>query len=102
MALAAYSVLSSVTNSFLSPSFADSRFLSARLSRHHLRKFSTSNGCQDHTASPYVSAPFVLRALDRSRGSSRPATPSAPDAAASTASRPSVRDDGQRPSLGQD
>ncbi len=78
------------------------KVLSARLSRHHLRKFSNSNGCQDHTASPYVSAPFVLRALDRSRGSSRPATPSAPDAAASTASRPSVRDDGQCPSLGQD
>src|SRR6266404_6335824 len=24
-----------------------------------LRKFSTSNGCQDHTTSPYASAPFV-------------------------------------------
>ena len=29
---------------------------------------------------------------------SRPASPQAPDAAASTASRPNVRDDGQRPS----
>ena len=39
---------------------------------------------QDHTASPYASASFVSRA------------------AASTASRPYVRDDGQRPSSGRD
>jgi len=36
---------------------------------------------------------------DRSR-ETRPATAIAPDAAASTASRPNVRDDGQRPSFG--
>jgi hypothetical protein len=39
------------------------------------------------------------RAGDRSR-ETRPAIPCAPNAAASTASRPNVRDDGQRPSLG--
>jgi hypothetical protein len=27
-----------------------------------------SNGCQDHTALPYATAPFVLRASDDSRG----------------------------------
>jgi len=43
-----------------------------------------------------------LAHLDRSRGSSRPAIPSVRHAAASTASRPNVRDDGQRPSSGQD
>src|ERR1700730_6999049 len=32
-----------------------------------LRRFSTSNGCQDHTVLPYASAPFVWCALDRSR-----------------------------------
>ncbi len=45
-------------------------------------------------------APFVLRAgrsLTKSKGLS-PAIPLAPDAAASTASHPNVRDDGQRPS----
>ena len=81
---------------------------------------SISNGCQAHTTSPYaassanprqavcdrpsfdgsVEAPIVLHAVDRSRGSSRPATSGAPSAAASTASRPNVRDDGQRPSFG--
>jgi hypothetical protein len=43
-----------------------------------------------------------LAHLDRSRGSSRPAISSVRHAAASTASRPNVRDDGQRPSSGQD
>jgi hypothetical protein len=27
----------------------------------------TSNGCQDHTVLPYASAPYVLRAMNRSR-----------------------------------
>src|SRR6266850_2038479 len=43
-----------------------------------------------------------LAHLDRSRGSSRPAISSVRHAAASTASHPNVRDDGQRPSSGQD
>ena len=38
--------------------------------------------------------------LDRSQAEARPAIRHAPDAAASTASRPNVRDDGQRPSFG--
>src|SRR5882762_2408692 len=53
-----------------------------------LRKFSTSNGCQDHTTSPSASAPSVS-APDFAHGVD-PALliPCAPDAAASTASRP--------------
>ena len=43
-------------------------------------------------------APFVLRDPDRSRAKTRPAINSARRAAASTATRPNVRDDGQRPS----
>jgi hypothetical protein len=66
----------------------------------HLRQLDTSNGCQDHTVLPYASALFVLRALiaHRLEPALRPA--SARNAAASTATRPNVRDDGQRPSTG--
>src|SRR3954462_15076331 len=34
----------------------------ARLGSKNLRQLDTSNGCQDHTALPYASASFVLRA----------------------------------------
>jgi len=55
----------------------------------HLRRLDTSNGCQDHTVSPYASAPVVcaLCPLTDDRPALR--TPHAPDAAASTATRPS-------------
>ena len=43
-------------------------------------------------------APLVLRDPDHSRAEARPAINSARRAAASTATRPNVRDDGQRPS----
>jgi hypothetical protein len=92
------------------------------LGSQNLRKLDISNGCQDHTASPSAhrlrqrlrracaSRSFnedgnnIARParLDRSRGSSRPAIPGLRHAAASTASCPNVRDDGQRPSSGQD
>jgi hypothetical protein len=39
------------------------RLCQTRLSRHRLRKFSTSNGCQDHTASPSAATSFVLHAV---------------------------------------
>ena len=69
-----------------------------------LRQLDTSNGCQNHTASPYASASFVCAPFDRSRVwlNPKPALQftCAPDAAASTASHPNVRDDGQRPFLG--
>jgi len=38
-----------------------------RLDRIRHRQFDTSNGCQNHTLLPYASAPFVLRAVNRSR-----------------------------------
>jgi len=73
MVLTVYSVLSPATNSFLSPS-SRIKVLSARLSRHRLRKFSTQQRAprttrlhrppQRHSSC----APF-----DRSRGSTRPA-----------------------------
>ena len=61
-----------------------------------------SAGLQDHTTSPSALAPFVRAPGDRSRVKTRPATQSRANAAASTASRPNVRDDGQRPSVGRD
>jgi hypothetical protein len=42
---------------FVAPGWAD----------QNLRRLDTSNGCQDHTVLPYASAPFVLRAVARSR-----------------------------------
>ena len=57
-----------------------------------LRQLDTSNGCRNHTTSPYASAPFVCTPFDRSRVwlNPKPALQftCAPDAAASTASRP--------------
>src|SRR5882724_8207122 len=67
-----------------------------------LRQLDTSNGCQNHTASPYAATSFVCAPFDRSRVWLNPKLAlqftCAPNAAASTASRPHVRDDGQRPS----
>jgi hypothetical protein len=86
-----------------------------------LRQLDTSNGCQDHTVLPYAASRLRfdrLRPKPDFGGSSRALAPvvctlcsltdqsppcehdHAPDAAASTASRPNVRDDGQRPSSG--
>src|SRR6478672_1003302 len=85
----------------------------------NLRRLDTSNGCQDHTVLPSAARlrQEVLRTvhvrqnvceagcsavrparLDRSQPKPPCDQTSAPDAAASTASRPNVRDDGQRPS----
>jgi hypothetical protein len=87
-----------------------------------LRQLDTSNGCQDHTLLPYAASRLRLMASPgaaRRRTQVRPAMvpvvcalcsltehkPAlrprhAPDTAASTATRPNVRDDGQRPSTG--
>jgi hypothetical protein len=87
-----------------------------------LRQLDTSNGCQDHTVLPYAASRLRLRASPGTArlrtqvypgiGAGRPRAvfahgpkPAlrprhAPDAAASTATRPNVRDDGQRPSTG--
>jgi hypothetical protein len=51
----------------LSPLPADLWLAWARLSPTCLRRLDTSNGCQDHTVLPYALAPFVLRAVARSR-----------------------------------
>jgi hypothetical protein len=57
-----------------------------------LRQLDTSNGCQNHTTSPYATTPFVCAPFDRSRVwlNPKPALQftCAPDAAACTASRP--------------
>src|SRR5216684_3155016 len=74
MVLTAYFVLSPVSEFVLSPSSADFRFCQTRSGRLNLRKFNTSNGCQDHTALPSASEASVVRTpFYRSRGSSRPA-----------------------------
>src|SRR6266568_48553 len=61
-----------------------------------LRRLDTSNGCQDHTLLPSASAPVVLRALI-AHGETALRPVHAPDAAASTASHPNVRDDREPP-----
>ncbi len=102
MVLTAYFVLSPVSEFVLSPSLADFRFCQTRSGRLNLRKFNTSNGCQDHTALPSAYSVVRQRAVDRSRGSSRPAIRHTPDAAASTASRPASVTIAIRPFMGRD
>ena len=65
-----------------------------------LRQLDTSNGCQDHTALPYAASPVVCTLCSLTDQSPPCEHDHAPDAAASTASHPNVRDDGQRPSCG--
>ena len=102
MVLTAYFVLSPVSEFVLSPSSADFRFCQTRSGRLNLRKFNTSNGCQDHTALPSAAIAVRQRAVNRSRGSTRPAIRHTPDAAASTASRPASVTIAIRPSVGRD
>src|SRR5229473_695220 len=78
------------------------RFCRTRSGRLNLRKFNTSNGCQDHTALPSAYSAVRQRAVNRSRGSTRPAIRHTPDAAASTASRPASVTIAIRPSGGWD
>jgi hypothetical protein len=59
-----------------------------RLGSTHLRQLDTSHGCQDHTALPYASAPYVLRAVSAHGRRAALRTTSRANAAASTASRP--------------
>ncbi len=54
MVLTVYSALSSATNSFCHRHRRMSGLREARLGSQDLRRFDTSNGCQDHTASPYA------------------------------------------------
>ena len=64
----------------------------------HLHQLDTSNGCQDHTVLPYAATSFVCMS-ESLTGNPALRFRFMPDAAASTASHPNVRDDGQRPSL---
>ena len=72
-----------------------------RSDRFRHRQLGTSNGCRNHTVLPYATTPFVCAPFDRSRVwlNPKPALQftCAPDAAASTASHPSVRDDRDTP-----
>src|SRR6266481_4240804 len=61
MVLTAYFVLSPATNSSCHR-HPRIEVLSARSGRLSLREFNTSNGCQDHTASPSAKAPIVSHA----------------------------------------
>ena len=102
MVLTAYFVLSPATNS----SCHRRRRIkgsSDPVGPTRLRRLDTSNGCQDHTASPYAVSIVRLRAVRRSRAY-QPALPSpgSPDAAASTASRPASVTIAIRPSVGWD
>jgi hypothetical protein len=104
MVLTVYFVLSPVTGLFChrrqrikvlsAPGRADST--SANLT--------PASGRQDHTTSPYASAPFVSSPFDRSRipWRTRPASRCAPDTAASTASLPASVTIAIRPSVGRD
>jgi hypothetical protein len=79
------------------------RFCRTRSGRLHLRRLDTSNGCQDHTASPSATIAVRLRA-PIAHGPKGPALQSRPraDAAASTASRPASVTIAIRPSWGRD
>ena len=71
-----------------------------------LRRLGTSNGCQNHTPSPYAATSFVCVPLI-AHGfwlNAKPALPSrvTPNAAASTASRPASLTIRIRPSVGRD
>ena len=119
MVLTAYAALFPATNSSCHRHRRISGFARPGWADENLRRFDTSNGCQDHTVLPSASRPRqVLRRIvhphrsfreaGKQRRSSarigrsrniRPAITHAPDTAASTASHPNVCDDGQRPSL---
>src|SRR6266404_6058141 len=80
----------------LSPSSADMACLSP-VGPTCLRKFNTSNGCQNHTALPYAKSVCRLRAVDRSRGSTRPAITSHARRCRVHRIPPRVRDDRDTP-----
>jgi len=64
-------------------------------------RLSISNGCQDHTTSPYATMPLVLRVCRSLTGEPALRPRFARDAAASTASHPNVRDDREAPLFGR-
>src|SRR3979411_2201212 len=103
MVLTAYLVLSPATNSSCQR-HQRTHVCRCPVGPTRLRKFNTSNGCQDHTALPSAAIVVRLRAVDRSRVFRQPALRSrhAPAAAASTASHPASVTIAIRPSGGRD
>ena len=87
MVLTAYSVLSPATNSSCHRR-QQIKAHRTRMGRFRLRELDTSNGCQDHTALPSASASFVSRAWIAHGPKPALRSPCAPNATASTASRP--------------
>src|SRR5437016_8130945 len=102
MVLTAYFVLSPATNSSCHR-HRRIKVLSDPVGPTRLRQLDTSNGCQDHTASPSAATSFVSSPLIAHRPY-RPALRSrhAPNAAASTASRPASMTIAIRPFVGWD
>jgi hypothetical protein len=88
---------------FLAPSSADMVLPRPGRARQTSADLTPTLRRQDHTTSPSASAPFVCAPRDRSQAV-KPALRSLKCAgtAASTASHPNVRDDGQRPSSERD
>jgi hypothetical protein len=82
------------------------RFCQTRLGLHNLRQLGISNGCRNHTSSPYAATSFVCAPFDRSRVWLNPEPAlqftCAPNAAASTASNPASVTIAIRPSVGSD
>ena len=118
MVLTVSFVLSSATNSFLSPSPSGLTATSPGWAGFASARLSISNGCQDHTTSPYaatsnqssqrtmccppnfgegVEAPFVCALVARSRETALRTNLRA-NAAASTASHPAFVTTAKRPS----
>ena len=114
----AYAALSLETNSSCLHRRRIDGLPKTRSGFENLRRLDTSHGRQDHTVLPYAASlakdinqpsacrPKFLAEAFKRRSSARYVrsritalrTSFAPDAAASTATRPNVRDDGQRPS----
>jgi hypothetical protein len=97
----AYAALSPATNSSCHRRCRLDGY-SIRSDRCRHRQLDTSNGCQDHTVLPYASAPFVLRAVNRSRIKDPPCDHLARRRRRVHRIPPHVRDDRERPSGGRD
>ena len=99
----AYAEFSPATNSSCHRHRRIKGFVAPGWACENLRRFDTSNGCQDHTVLPSAKAPSVC-VSSIARRSCRPALPSrfTPGAAASTTSHPNVRDDRDTPLVGDE
>src|SRR5256885_6517587 len=100
MVLTAYFVLSPATNSSCHR-HRRIKVLSDPVGPTRLRQLDTSNGCQDHTASPSAATSFVSAPFDRSQVSStRPAITSRARRCRVHRIPPRVRDDRDTPLWG--